>query len=162
MQTWPAEFPLPNVDLSASLEPNTIRTTMDSGATRQRRRFSSDVITVDASWSLSDTEFGVFIAYHDYRLNAGNDWFEMPLPLGGGVHVHVVRFVEGKFDQQYDEVSYWTVSAKLEVVQRVKFSPELLSFYLDIGFSESATGNLLSLIDSFHNCVHVTLPNNLN
>lgn len=162
METFPSDFPMPQTSLAGDAQPNSIRTQMDSGTVRQRRRFTAEKVFVNVSWELSDNEFGVFVAYHLYKLNLGNDWFNMSLPLGGGINNHVVRFVDGRFSQQYVTVGFWRVSAVLEIQERAVFSEDVLEFYLDNGFSDEAIENLLFDVNAFHQCVHETLPTNLN
>lgn len=158
METFPAGFGLPETSLSGDTDPNTIRTQMDSGATRQRRRFTVERLFVRASWEWSDNEFGVWCAWHKFKINLGADWFIMDLPLGGGVEPHIVRLVDGKFSQQYVPVSYVRVSTTLEVKERVTYSEDVLAFYLDLGFSETAIQNLLASANAFHVFLHETYP----
>lgn len=162
METWPATFPLPTTSFGADEAGNALRTEMDSGTIRQRRRFSADRVTVDAQWEMGDTEFGVFCAWHKFKINAGSDWFNMVLPLGGGYENHVVRFVGGRYSQSYEEVDNWKVSATLEVQQRVTFSEALLDLYLEVGSNDESLTNFIDVVNRFHLCVHQTLPANLN
>lgn len=154
---------MPSQSLSGDTAPNTIRTAMESGLTRQRRRYTTEVLQLRVVWEFSDTEFGVFMAFHKHKVNMGCDWFLMPLPIGGGAVVDtVVRFKEGNFNQQYVPVNNWTVSATLEVQERPVFTEEVLDFYLGIGFSENELTNLVAASIDFHYCVHTTLQTNLN
>jgi hypothetical protein len=162
MITFPTTFPLPTADLAADEQANSIRTRMESGSTRQRRRFSIESLAVDVTWELNDEQMAMFTAFHKYKINLGNDWFEMQLPLGGGVQTHKVRFQEGKFAQKYQDVGHWEVTAKLDIEERYTFSEELLDTFLNIGSSETEIANFLAGVTDFHNCIHQTLPTNLN
>lgn len=161
METFPQSFPLPDETLSADTATNAVRTQMDSGTVRQRRRFSVDMTQVSVQWTITDLQLAVLVSFHKNRINLGIDWFMMPLPLGGDVQMHQVRFVEGKFSHAYKPVGMWTVTAKLDVYQRLTFSDALLSIYLDYGFTEPEIIALMDSIDHFHTCVHETLPDNL-
>ena len=153
-------FPAPNTSLGAQAAANSIRTAMENGSIRQRRRFSTDRITTSVTWTLTDLELGIFAAFHKHRLNLGNDWFQMDLPLsGGGLLPHTVRFVDGKFNQSIASgVGYWDVSAQLEIQERVVFTEEVLDFYLQVGFSASDIQNLLADVANFHQFLTVTYP----
>lgn len=155
-------MPQLDTDLGGGQDSNTLRTQMESGTYRQRRRYTAERLAMRATWTLDDTEFAVFVAIHKWKLNLGNDWFQMDIPLGGGILPHVVRFVDGKFDQNYDDVQYWRVGAVLEIQERAVISEAALDLYLELGFSEDALTNIISAIDGFHECLHQTLPSNLN
>lgn len=164
METWPPSFPmLSSSAYSGDQAANTVRTTMDSGSIRQRRRFSVEILTLSCTWELSDTEFGIFCAFVKYRLNLGADWFLMNLPAGGDdVQLHQVRFQNGNFKQTYTDVGFWDVQATLDVMQRMIISETVLDFYLATGFSDNERQNLIDAFNAFHNSVHVTSPANLN
>lgn len=158
METWPVSFPAPNEDFSAEAIAGALRTAMDSGAIRQRRRFSVDLTQISISWTLDNIQMAVFSSFHKNRLNLGTDWFIMPLDLGGGMVNHTVRFVGGQYSQQYAPISFWTVSAKMDVLERHTFSSSLLAIYLEFGFTETEIESLLVQIGHLHDLVHVTLP----
>src|SRR4051812_5067554 len=104
METWPAMLPTPAQDLSIALDTNHIRTRMESGLTRQRRRYTADAATISVVWEMSDLEFGLFSIFHRNYLNLGADWFTIPLPMNGNsLTPHVARFVSGNYRQQYQE-----------------------------------------------------------
>lgn len=161
METWPTSFGLPSTNFAGAQDANSIRTTMESGVVRQRRRFTAERLVLNAKWEWNDLQMAVFIAFHKFRLNLGNDYFIMPLPLGGGVNNHVVRFLDGKFAQNYSAVSHWDVSAQLEVLERVVFSEALMSVYLDIGFDGQLINGLLVALENVHTFIHVTEPFNV-
>lgn len=158
METFPVDFPAPNTSLLVNGSPNSVRTQMDSGLVRQRRRFTVEQVQVRVQWTMGDTELAVFVAWHKFKIGLGNDWFIMNLPLGGEVQPHVVRFLDGKFDHQYVPVSYWDVSAILEIQERVTYDEDTLAFYLDLGFTPGAIANLYAFTDEFHIFLHDTYP----
>lgn len=161
MVSWPASFPQPKTSLSVETSANTVRTQMDSGAVRQRRRFTTEQSQVNITWEMPDVQGAVFISFHKNSINLGADWFLMPLSLGGGLRDHEVRFVDGKYSQSYADVGYWTFSAKLDIRQRYTYSDSVLSIYLTLGLSEAEITILLDSMENFHQCVHHTLPNEL-
>lgn len=162
MIAFPEQFPLPTTALSADEQANAIRTRMDSGTVRQRRRFTTEMLAADVTWELTDEETALFIAFHRYKLNLGSDWFTMLLPLGGGVQVHTVRIIDGQFSQKYVDVGRWEISCKLDVQERFTYSEDLLDIFLNIGANEDDISAFLTTIASFHTCVNENLPNGLN
>lgn len=163
METWPALFPSPTSAFNPTVAANTVRTTMDSGLVRQRRRFSAELVTVQLTWELDDFQMGIFSAFHLYRLNLGADYFNIQLPFGGnGLQNHVARFQEGKFSQQYEDVGFWTITAVLEIQKRVLFTEEFLDTYLGLG-GDDGGGDVdltayLDAINAWHIFLHTTYP----
>lgn len=135
METWPNKLPLPAINFGINTSSNSIRTTMDSGVIRQRRRFTVEQVFAQATWELSDKAMTILIAFLKYKVNLGNDSFFMDLPLGGqeGAVTHVVRFVEGKFTQQYSEGGFWDVAAELEILPRLVITEAALDTHLAAG-----------------------------
>ena len=134
---------------------------MESGTVRQRRRFTVEALQVKVSWELSDVELEVFTAFHKHRLNLGNDWFTLPMPSGGGVKDHTVRFVQGKFSQDYQNVGRWRVSATMDVRDRDTLSAAVLDVFMEAGTDPVALQAFVTSVNNLHNLVHVTLPANL-
>lgn len=121
--TWPSEpiLPKPSVDLGGSVKPATVRTNMESGRPRQRKRFTTGWRTKNVSWVLTNDEFAIFQAIVKFKLNNGADFFDMALPIGdpddeteAEFAVQSVRFVDGVYKYSYQDVMHWKVSATLE------------------------------------------------
>lgn len=160
---WPLSFTRPSENFKCEILPSSIRTNMDSGITRQRRRFTTDYAQLSVRWDFSDTEFGIFAAFHQYKLVQGSAWFTINLPLGGdGMQPHIARFVDGKYSHDYVPVGYWAVSATLEVQQINRFSEATLDIYLYLGFTQAEIEGLLRLFDRFHAVVNTDLPDLTN
>jgi hypothetical protein len=120
MEAFPATLPKPTQALSLRQRANSIRTKMDAGNVRQRRRFTTEILQVEIRWEFTDAEMSLFISWHKQKINLGTDWFTLSLPLGTtGFQTHTVRFQDGDFNQDYVPVSNWEVSATLDVQQRV-------------------------------------------
>lgn len=130
METFPDFLPLPSQDLSVGTGANSIRTKMDGGNIRQRRRFSTEIVQVRLTWEFDDEQMGVFIAWHKFKINLGSDQFILNIPLGGlVVQPHVVRFTNGEYSQEYSAVMNWNVSATFDVVVRAQLTEEALDTY---------------------------------
>jgi hypothetical protein len=116
MNTFPSnKLPRPATNFSGDNDSSTIRTKMDSGKTRQQRRFTKDVRTVKAQWSLTDTEFTLFQAFVYYKTSSGADWFNIDLPSAGGIKSFVARFKDGKYTFSHAPILNWKVTATLEL-----------------------------------------------
>lgn len=118
MAAWPSTLPLPlpqSPGYSISPVDQTVRTDMESGAARQRRRTSARNDKLDVSWRLTDAQNGIFRAWFDTDAMGGAAWFTTSLMLGnGGFETVEARFVGGtKMDVQ--DGTEWLVTAKLEV-----------------------------------------------
>ncbi len=133
MKHWPSYYgylPHPSQAYSLDLAPSSIRTQMDSGTARQRRRFSTELVFVDVTWELDNfPQTDLFINFVKHELNAGNDWFYILLPTGGNysdggvftiapIAQQIARFVEGKYSMNYLEGGFWAINATLEIQSR--------------------------------------------
>lgn len=161
--TWPEAFPAPSDQFQVDTQPATIRTNMEGGTVRQRRRYTTDYALLAVKWQFTDVEYGIFQAFVFNYLNQGSDWFKMSLPVaGGGLVQHAVRFVGGNFKASYVPVSNWDVTATLEVTDVQRFNRDTLDIYLYLGFTESELNGFLATLAGIHNAVHYVAPINLN
>ena len=157
MIIWPGAIPNPQLGFGVTDSTAVVRTKMDSGRTRQRKRFTRDFRTMSASWKLSDVEYGYFQSIYRYALNSGTDWFTMNLPMGDGLKPYTVRFVANSYSAKQDEATlYWTVNANLETEDETAplnadDTDALLAVDFDIDSFES-------MVTDLHTFVHVTLP----
>src|SRR3546814_2554449 len=83
--TWPTTLPLPSVE-GYGLTPQeaVLRTDMESGPARQRRRFRQTPTRITVRWLFSEFEFALFEAWYKYHADEGGQWFEITL-LGGQI-----------------------------------------------------------------------------
>lgn len=116
MNTFPHnKLPDPSVDFSGRNESSTVRTAMDSGRIRQRRRYTQDFRTCSVSWDLDDTQFSLFQAFVFYKASSGADWFIINLPQGTGLRTYVARLREGSYGFTHQGILHWRVTAALEL-----------------------------------------------
>lgn len=135
METWPlSSLPYPSTDYSGSVDAGVLRTKMDSGKARQRRKTVSELATISVKWEFSDDEMSIFRAWHAEKLNLGVDWFNIDLPFGGGLETQQARFVQGNFSPTYTAHLYWEVTASLEVIKPVRPAEGLIDLLLDTTF----------------------------
>jgi len=95
----------------------TIRTDMEVGASRSRRRTAVRQDKVALSWLLTDAQLTTFRTWFDDSTKAagGAAWFTINIPVGAtGLTNKTVKFV-GAPTEEYQDGFYWKVSATIEV-----------------------------------------------
>lgn len=119
MAAWPDTLPNP---LAAGYQldagDQTLRTEMETGAPRVRRRTTARNDRVAVSWLMTETQFDAFRDWFDNDstgIAGGSAWFTVNLAVGTGTRRAAVdaRFA-GPFNAIPD-AQYWRVQATLEV-----------------------------------------------
>ena len=116
MAAFPSNLPSPLLDgYEVAPVESTVRTDMEAGAARVRRRTSAKNDKVTLSWAFSDAEFKQFRAWHDADINGGASWFDMYLHTGSASSNVQARF-SGVFKASLIASRlHWKVSATLEI-----------------------------------------------
>jgi hypothetical protein len=115
MATWPAILPPPTLSgYGGSPVQAFVRTDMDAGPARQRRRFTDVPEELTLTWKFTATEMGIFRLFWIQTLNYGTDWLTMTLDLGNGMAAYDVRFTK-PYKYQAQPGMNWLVSADIEV-----------------------------------------------
>jgi hypothetical protein len=88
MATWPTTLPAPMAQ-GYSIDPidPVIRTDMEVGAVRARRRTAARQDKVSAAWAFSDAELQIFREWFDDGSTGaagGSAWFNIDLRIGAG------------------------------------------------------------------------------
>lgn len=117
MESWPSVLPLPSLDYTSKNEPTTIRTQMASGRVRQRRRFTSDMKTQSLRIRLTEDQYGLFQSFVFYKLNGGNDFFQLTLLGGQGLQLYNVRLINGEYTAKLNH-PHWDVTANVDVEEQ--------------------------------------------
>lgn len=114
MANWPSTLPAPQY-AGYSLKPTQafLRTNMDAGPARQRRRFSVVPTTVPVSFVLSEEGFATFQAWWHFTISDGAGWFNVSLLNGKGMTTCEARFT-GAYESSLVGRD-WAVSGTLEV-----------------------------------------------
>ena len=118
MATWPATLPYPKSD-GYTLSPldQTIRTDMEFGPARARRRSMAKNDKLGVSWLFNDAQMAIFRAWYDSDTDAGGgaNWFDVSVKTGeGGISAKVCRF-SGIWNATLQSGGFWLVTASLEV-----------------------------------------------
>lgn len=119
MATWPTTLPAPLIaGYSLQALDQTIRTEMETGTPRVRRRTAARLDRLDASWHFTEAQFDAFRDFFDDSstgLSGGATWCTMVLKVGaGGAASYDARFV-GAYSAELVSRTMWRVSAQLEV-----------------------------------------------
>ena len=119
MSSWPTTLPPPSA-YGYALNPvdQTVRTEMEGGAARARRRTTARNDRLNVAFELTDAQLAIFRAwFEDAATGAagGAGWFSTTLALGtGGKVATTARFI-GAYKVAYVPVMNWTVTAELEI-----------------------------------------------
>ena len=156
--SWPDKLPLPTFE-GYGIEPQdgVLRTEMEAGPARQRRRYTQTPSRIPVRWRFSQLEFGIFEAWYKWKGKEGATWFSMTLLGGIGMGPHEARFV-GSGNSPYKaspqrgglgQGARWIVTTTLEIRER----PVLSEPALNIVLAEDLA-RLFAAIDSLHATVH--------
>lgn len=119
MAAWPGTLPPPRVaNYALTPLPETVRTDMEVGSARVRRRTSARNDHLKVAWRFTDAEMATFRSWFDDAAAGaagGAAWFTMSLPVGnGGIATQEVRFI-GSYEAALQPGLRWSVTAQLEV-----------------------------------------------
>lgn len=118
MATWPTTLPAPS-RYGYGLESGdpTVRTDMDAGAARVRRRFTASPDTVNLKFVFNDAQMATFRTTWAGDMAQGAAWINLPIRDGntGGVVNHEIRPNPARFTAQLLGAGIWAVSFSAEV-----------------------------------------------
>lgn len=101
-----------------------IRTEMDSGRARQRRRFSSVPTMANVSWIFpGDAYCAAFEAWFRDALHDGAEWFNMPIKTPIGEQEYVCRFTRMYQGPTLVGKGMWRITSVLEIFERPLMPP---------------------------------------
>lgn len=155
--SWPDTLPLPTVEgYVVSPQEAVLRTEMESGPARQRRRFRQTPTRITVRWLLGEYHFALFEAWYKFHADEGGQWFQITLLGGLGLLPHDARFTR-QFDARLLPARRWEVRGELEIRERPTLDAGAVSLLLEVEPTA-----LLKVIAELHRLVHVTAPNQLN
>lgn len=100
-----------------------LRSEMQSGRARQRRKFTSVPTMASVSWLLSDVQAQTFEGWFEDSLKSGSEWFECPLKTPEGINDYVARFTDIYQGPALVGRSHWKFTAELELRERPIVAP---------------------------------------
>lgn len=115
MIVFPEAIPAPSQEFSFGKEPNSVRTTMESGAVRQRRTSLFNSYKANIKWELTPEEFDLFNQFMELEACGGIAWFEAPLYTGGELMLHQIRLINGVYNSSYQSWGGWIVTATADL-----------------------------------------------
>lgn len=151
--SWPETLPLPSIQ-GYGVHPGEaiLRTEMEAGPARQRRRYTQVPSRIAARWVFRREQFALFEAWYRWHAKEGGEWFEINLLGGLGLVIHEARFTR-PFDAQPRSGVLWEVSSELEIRERPTLDEDALEIFL-----ESDPTALLASINELNILVHQRLP----
>ena len=151
--SWPSTLPLPSIE-GYGLHPGEaiLRTEMEAGPARQRRRYTQVPSRISARWVFRREQFALFEAWYRWHAKEGGEWFEINLLGGLGLVIHEARFTR-PFDAQPRSGVLWEVSSELEIRERPTLDQDALEIFL-----ESDPTALLASINELNTLVHQRMP----
>lgn len=118
MATWPASLPQRPLRSGYGVNPTdmVVRTDMDGGNVRARRRSYARRDIVPVSWLMTRAQYQEFRLWFDDDAGAaaGSAWFTVTLATSGPLEPVSARFA-GIWEATVTGARYWTVSGQLEV-----------------------------------------------
>ena len=93
MPTWPTTLPAPLLaDYRLTPIDQTLRTDMETGSPRVRRRTTARLDRINIAWMFDATQMAAFRAFFDDDLAGGTSWCNMTLDTGDDVASVEIRF----------------------------------------------------------------------
>lgn len=152
--TWPSTLPLPTVQ-GYGVQPGEaiLRTEMEAGLARQRRRFTDVPTKVSVRWIMRRDQYAIFEGWYRWHAREGASWFAITLLGGLGLLEQEARFTRQFSSRLLAGGTLWEITSELEIRERPVLDEGLLNLLL----SEDAQG-IITAGDSLHILVHQTLP----
>lgn len=95
---------------------NLIRTQMETGPAKQRRRFVNVPTEISAEWIFTRAELGIFEKFWKEQLYDGAGWFKLKVVNGAGESECNARFTEPYSASASVREFMWKVNGKVEVM----------------------------------------------
>lgn len=95
-----------------------MRTKMDSGRSRQRRKFKNVPVIISAAWLLNTPQAQIFESFYRDEISDGAQWFICKLQTPYGLQNYDVRFVDIYSGPTLVGLSSWRYTAQIEIRER--------------------------------------------
>ena len=104
---------------------NLLRSEMDSGQARVRRRFANVPSTISATWTFTAEQSAWFEYFIDDSLSGGIAWFEMPIKSPFGISICALRFISSPLESCSPlSPTRWQYKANIELKTRPTLSEQ--------------------------------------
>ena len=118
MATWPATLPSPvKASYSINMQDQCVRTDMEVGNPRVRRRTAARIDLIDISWIFTDAEMATFRAWYEDSstgISGGAGWFTIDLAVGEtGIDSVDARFTRTYMARLQPGLN-WSVESQIE------------------------------------------------
>ncbi len=155
--TFPKRLPYPTVE-GYSIRPDEaiIRTDMEAGPARQRRRYTQTPSKIAVKWIMLPEQFCLFEAWYKYYAKEGAEWFVITLLGGIGLTEQEARFTQ-QFEANIIAGRLWQITTELEIRDRPTITEDAMLIIMDSDFQK-----LEFSIDKLHTLVHKSCPAKLN
>lgn len=131
MASWPSTLPAPALTgYQFAPDTTTIKTDMDSGPARVRRRFTSASTQYQATWILNAIQLATFESWFVLDALSGAAWFTVNQWNGLGRGTMTARISSGTYTAALVAPAVWQVTAALEVRDRPIMNSTALAPYL--------------------------------
>ena len=123
---YPSNLPSPLLSShTLKQQSNLLRTKMDSGHSRVRRRFNSVPTIMPASWRCKSDIAAAFEGFVTHGLHDCTAWFLMNILTPSGLVEHEVRFITSPLeDRKPLSASHWEYTAQIEIKQLIVLSEQ--------------------------------------
>lgn len=150
---WPERLPPPTLaNYSYQAQAPLIRTNMDTGLARQRRRFVSIPSQIGVQFVLNQEQLALFEAFCHYDLLDGLCWFTARIANGMEVQGVKARWI-GAWKVDLLDAGIWQVSGTLESINLPVVTPEQYIALRDFGEDVIHWAS-----SDLHKLIHVELP----
>lgn len=95
-----------------------MRTEMQTGRARQRRRYTSVPTMASVSWIMTEKQAQLFEGFFRWTLVDGTEWFNLTLLTPLGLKPYEARFAEMYNGPMLTGRDMWTFTAELEIKDR--------------------------------------------
>lgn len=95
-----------------------MRSELQSGRARQRRKYTSVPSIASVSWLLTQQEATIFESWFRYDIVDGSEWFNAVLRTPMGLQPYECRFVDMYSGPELVGITHWRFSANLEIRER--------------------------------------------
>lgn len=157
--TWPSTLPCGLFQgYSYQRVDTAVRTELETGRIRMRRRYSDAPARAQISWMMDSCQFSFFEYWWKNRIDAGTLPFNMDLNVGAGIATHELRFLSTYIMRGMASNDAYQVSAEFEIRKLALIDDatfEILEEYSAEGFDACEYYGFLDIFEIF---VNIDLP----